>query len=129
VKEGKAGTGRKGNLTILERAWILWNEHFVDYYLELAELQEDDAVSSSVIFPVPPVNLFAPQEKGQHNPEWSDYLANHIGVLRGWSDSQIQEDLSQQRTPKDMSKLRAAVRIRRNEGKQDLGQKLRKISV
>jgi hypothetical protein len=129
VKEGRPSTGHKSNLPVLERAWILWNEHFVDYFLELAELQQVDAVSSSFVFAVPPVNVCAPQGKGQHNPEWSDYLAHHIGILRGWSADQIHEDLAQQRTPKDMSKLRAVVRIRRNEGKQYLGQELRRISM
>ena len=128
VEEGKADLEKKGHLPVIERAWVLWNEHFVDYYLELAELREDDTILSSLPLPPAPVDVFPPEGKGQHNPEWSDYLARYIGVLRGWSESQMEGDLAQQRTPKDLSKLRAAVRIRRNESKRDIGDELRKMS-
>ncbi len=101
----------------LERAWILWNDYFADFFLEYTEL-----VGSGHEFNPPPFSFPAAEiadlgKKGGHNPHYSDYLAREIGKMRGWTARGIEDDLSLPRTPKDKSRLRAAVRVRRNEGK------------
>lgn len=102
---------------VLERVWILWNEYFADLFSEYAESLDDETILSEAPFEFPPLNQLSPEEKGQHGPAWEEYLARGIGKLRESSDKDISEDLAQQRTPRDMSKLRAAVRTRRNESK------------
>jgi hypothetical protein len=127
VQRDRSDAARKSSSPIIERAWILWSEYFIDYFMELADWRQDDAILTDSRFPLPPPDVFPPEGKGQHNPVWADYLARYIGEARGWGAAEIEEDLAQQRSPRDLSKLRAAVRVRRNEAKADIAPEVQRI--
>lgn len=112
----------------LEQAWLIWNDFYADYYIEYTNLVGNDHEFSSLKFPIPPEEKKSPDKKGGHNPTYSEYLAVEIGRLREWPSQKIEEDLSLPRAPKDQSRLRAAVRTRRNEGKRIIAYKDLKIS-
>ena len=125
--EQEAKLDSKGKITSpsRERGWVLWDDYLADFYVELAELEANQEMLASPPFPFPPKDAFPPERKGQHDPAWSDYLARMVGQLRQWPREDIDEDLAQPRSPKDTSRLRAVVRIRRNEGKVALAEDLR----
>ncbi len=104
----------------LERAWILWNDYIADFFIEYSELVGREHEFSPPPFSLPPAEMAGPEKKGGHSPDYSNYLARGIGALRGLPSPKIEGDLSLPRTPRDESRLRAAVRARRNEGKMAL---------
>jgi hypothetical protein len=103
----------------LERAWVLWNDYFVDLYflLDLPTLQGTVyKPNTKPPFPSPPRELVL-GDIGRHNFPYTNYLGEGIGVLRKWTSSRTKADLSLSSAPNDESYLRGVVRIRRNEGK------------
>jgi DNA-directed RNA polymerase specialized sigma24 family protein len=106
-----------------ERAWIIWNDNFADYFAYLQGENVEYIKGKQPPFPPPPKNLLL-GEQGAHNPVYTDYLAREIGVMRSWVLDDIDQDLNKTRTPDDKSKLRAKVRTRRYEAKLYLAKKL-----
>lgn len=108
-----------------ERAWLLWNDYLIDYFVILKE----DNISGffktpASPFPLPPEDLVIGRQ-GAHNLDYTNYLAREIGKLRSWSGDEICKDLEKPHTPQDLSKLRQAVRTRRNEAKTILRRELK----
>jgi hypothetical protein len=101
---------------LLEKAWLLWNDYFYDLYME-QNLPGNQRLSP-FFFPAPPADLHG--QPGRHNPAYTEYLARYIGRQRGLSSEDIDRDLGRPMTPKDQSRLRALVRIRRNGAKRML---------
>jgi len=106
-----------------ERAWIIWNDHFSDYFSHLQAEDDDYIKDKQPPFKPPPRDLLL-DKQGAHNPVYSDYLAREIGAMRGWVLEDIDRDLNKTRTPPDKSILRAKVRMRRYEAKLFLAKKL-----
>lgn len=116
VREGQGQSHEAKNSPRLERAWVLWNDYFADLYILLGQDGWRDRFEASPPFPLPPQGLVL-GEKGGHNLPYTNYLAAKIGMLRQWDHSRIEADLALRHTPADESRLRAAVRTRRNEAK------------
>ena len=122
------GTGPVVDRPSFERAWILWNDWIVDLYAGNAERLPRPANREAALamlagslgaaadppFPYPPAEVPA-LSLGEHQPEFSSYLAWGLGVIRGWDGQQIREDLARSASPKDLSCLRFSVRSRRHE--------------
>ncbi len=126
IAKGIVQAGEGKSSPQLERAWIFWNDYCADIYILLEDNSSQYLPQKNLPFPVPPQELVL-GEKGEHNLPYTNYLAWKIGKLRNWPLTDIKDDLALQHTPSDKSRLRAAVRVRRNEAKKNILKELRNI--
>lgn len=126
IAKGIAQTGEGKNSPQLERAWIFWNDYCADIYILLEDDGSQNLPQKNLPFPIPPQELVL-GAKGEHNLSYTNYLAWKIGKLRNWPLADIKDDLALQHTPSDKSRLRAAVRIRRNEAKKNILKELKNV--